>query len=220
MSKQKYKRKAHTKKWKGRPPKFYHPKFNEVAYVVCARFGAKTEELCELFGISDRTLYEWKKRYDDFARAIQKGKDEYDTREIEDSLRNRAKGYEFTETHIERTRVRLRRHGKFKWVPGEKVKTITKHIPSDPSSMFFWLTNRNRERWQNLRYVKKEVKSDIKEQKSLKVTLEQLQKLEVHELEALLNAAARLQPNELIDVAPNSGDDQDSSGMDDTEDSM
>ena len=43
-----------------------------------ARNGARDIDIAKKIGISKVTLYEWKKRFPEFAEALKKGKDEYD----------------------------------------------------------------------------------------------------------------------------------------------
>jgi len=64
---------------------------------------------------------------------------------VEQSLYQRAIGYEYTET---------RTYGKVRTVEGkqeviaEKMETIRKQVAPDVTAQIFWLCNRDREKWQ------------------------------------------------------------------------
>lgn len=61
--------------------------------------GLTDEQIAENIGIHTATIYDWKKRYSEFADALKKGKDVAD-REVENALYKRALGYEYVETKI------------------------------------------------------------------------------------------------------------------------
>lgn len=130
----------------GRPTK-YKEDYNEKAFIACAELGADDKTLAKLFDVNVSNLNEWKKKYDDFRESIKKGKDIFDTEKVEKSLLQRALGYTYTET---KTEVTKNKAGK---VTRTKVTTFTKHMAPDPTCKIFWLKNRNKDRWKDIKAV-------------------------------------------------------------------
>jgi hypothetical protein len=120
-----------------RPPK-YKDEFAEQAEKQCSMYGAEDKHLAKFFNVTERTINRWKDDYEKFCHSLKKGKDEFDTREIEVALRERAKGYSHPDVHISNYQGEI------------TITEITKHYPPDPTSIIFWLCNRNRERWQSV----------------------------------------------------------------------
>lgn len=113
----------------------YQERYAEMAEKAC-KAGFTDQELADLFGVSVRTINNWKIEHVEFCAALKTGKDEADER-VERSLFARATGYEHDEIDI---RV----------VDGKIVKTpIRKHYPPDATSMIFWLKNRKPEQWRD-----------------------------------------------------------------------
>jgi hypothetical protein len=71
--------------------------------------------------------------------SIKKGKDEFDTGKVENSLLQSALGYEHPDVHISNYQGEI------------TVTPITKHYPPNPTSLIFWLKNRNKERWRDIK---------------------------------------------------------------------
>jgi hypothetical protein len=121
---------------KGQPTKF-KAEYIKQAEVACKNFGSTDLELAELFDVCEDTIYNWKKEHLDFFEAIKRGKEEYDTSRVVVALRERATGYSHDDVHISNFQ-------------GEITETeITKHYPPDPTSMIFWLKNRDPNRWRD-----------------------------------------------------------------------
>lgn len=118
----------------GRPTK-YKTEYNEQAYKLCL-LGHTDEELASFFEISESTLNNWKIEYPDFMESIKKGKEIADA-DVSVSLYQRALGYSHDDVDI-------------KAVNGEIVETpVIKHYPPDPTSMIFWLKNRQPKKWRD-----------------------------------------------------------------------
>ena len=75
---------------RGRPSR-YRPEFAEQAYNI-ALLGKTDEEIAASFGINPDTLYEWKKKYPEFAESIRLGKLPADGK-VARALYERAIGY-------------------------------------------------------------------------------------------------------------------------------
>ena len=135
----------------GRPTKYnpeYHPK---KAYELCYEFGSTDRQLAKFFEVDLATIHNWKKAYpEEFFSQIRAGKDYYNSKKMEKSLRKRGMGYRYTETIREmRTPTVINELGeKVQGTPKlQVVKTISKHIPGDVHAQKFWLTKRDPERW-------------------------------------------------------------------------
>lgn len=123
----------------GRPSK-YEEEYVEQVEKVCTLFGADDKKLAGFFKVSKRTINTWKKEHPEFLHSIKKGKDYYDTNNVEVSLRQRAEGYE---------------HEEIKFFSHEGVVTdervVTKHYPPETTAAIFWLKNRHPDRWRDIK---------------------------------------------------------------------
>jgi hypothetical protein len=102
--------------------------------------GASNDDLCKMLNVCMTTFQNWRKTKPEFARAINLGKHEADTRVVE-SLFNRAVGYSHKET-------KLASHmGRF---TGQVE--IDKHYPPEVNAIKLWLINREstKEKWQDV----------------------------------------------------------------------
>ena len=117
----------------GRPTKFTTIVKKQI--IKLSQDGWTDEEISQLVGISYVTFYDWKKNKPEFAKAIKDGKEEWDN-QIVQALRDRALGYSCPETKV------------FCNAMGEiTTKEVVKYYPPDPTSIIFWLSNRQRENW-------------------------------------------------------------------------
>lgn len=119
----------------GRPTE-YKEDYSQHAYNYCL-MGATNEKLAEFFKVSVATINNWKNVHPEFLDAIKKGRDIYDTETVEKSLLDRANGYTHKEQKV------FCNNGKI------VTKEVDKHYPPDPTSMIFWLKNRNPKRWRD-----------------------------------------------------------------------
>lgn len=107
-----------------------------------ARNGYTDEDIAQKMGISAVTLYEWKKRFPQIAKALKKGKDVIDD-EIEETLIKSAMGYSFDEVTKE---PRQNETGEVELVV---TKIVRKHQPPNVTALIFWLKNRRRDSWRD-----------------------------------------------------------------------
>lgn len=138
----------------------YKTKFAEVAYKLCKEKGYTDKQLAVHFKVSEATINNWKRRFLEFLESLKKGKDDFDSRVVEQSLLKRAVGYIYVETTREPC-VLIKRKGKkleiskvdFSNVRSEMVvtKTVTKDVAPDVTAQIFWLKNRQPERWRDTR---------------------------------------------------------------------
>lgn len=103
--------------------------------------GKTDTEIAEIFGICTKTLQNWRKKNPEFILSLNENwKDAADHR-VERSLYERACGYTHPET-------------KAQWVQDEQggrweYADYQRHYPPDPTSMIFWLKNRQPARWRD-----------------------------------------------------------------------
>lgn len=116
-------------------PSRYKAEFAEQAAKLC-RLGATDKELAEFFGVTEKTINNWKGAHSEFLQSLKAGKQMADA-EVADKLFQRAIGYSHPDTHI----------SNFQGVI--MVTPSTKHYPPDPTSMIFWLKNRRPDLWRD-----------------------------------------------------------------------
>ena len=132
----------------GRPTK-YKDEYNLQAEKMC-KLGATDIELADFFNVCEDTIYEWKNVYVAFSESIKKGKDIFDTRNVENSLRTRAQGLTVTEERQTTRKLKLDDQNPDE-IEGEIIDTtITKkELPPDTAAAIFWLKNRDSKRWKD-----------------------------------------------------------------------
>jgi hypothetical protein len=118
----------------GRPSK-YKPEFIKQAKKL-VMLGATDKQIADFFGISEVTLNAWKKKYPEFLKSLKQSKKMYDERVVR-SLWERATGYSHPDVHISNYQGKI------------TITDIIKHYPPDPTSMIFWLKNRDKENWRD-----------------------------------------------------------------------
>lgn len=161
----------------GRPSKknaFNTRTLNRLADVYSE--GYTDKELASLLSLTEQTVNNYKKLFPQFFESIKTGK-AIANGKVESGLYQRAIGYSFPSVHILRN--------------GEKIPVI-KHVPPDPAAAKFWLTNRERERWQEkidhevkgsvnikINYSKgdSEAQSELQSEKLIKETEEDINRL-------------------------------------------
>jgi transposase-like protein len=102
-----------------------------------AEQGLTDANIAYKLGIALSTFYDYQKKHPEFSEALREGKVVTDG-EIEESLRMRAKGFEFTEVKTEK------RNGKV-----VSVTETTKFFPPDVPAIKMWLGNRNPDEWRD-----------------------------------------------------------------------
>jgi hypothetical protein len=138
---------AENDKGPGRPTK-YDARYAKQAYNLCL-LGATDKDLATFFEVAESTIGEWKHAYPEFSVSIKRGKVEADA-VIAKSLYKRARGFIFTETVHEEIEIKVPGEGGKKVIqPATLKKTIRKFIAQDPTSMIFWLKNRQPKIWRD-----------------------------------------------------------------------
>lgn len=118
----------------GRPTK-YRPEYNAQASKLCA-LGATDADLADFFGVSVRTIDNWKVEHDGFLQSIKTAKEIADER-VERSLYQRAVGYQTDAVKI--------------FMPAGSSEPVyapyRENVPPDTTAAIFWLKNRKKEDW-------------------------------------------------------------------------
>jgi len=122
---------------RGRKPRFNKEMINQ-AYEYASQ-GLTQEEIAHNLGISERTFYEWLKKYPQLGEAVKKGKEEA-IHKVENALFKRAMGYEYQEIKVHRV---IRKDG----TVYERQEVMKKHMPPDTTAIIFFLKNRAPDRW-------------------------------------------------------------------------
>ena len=118
-------------------PSKYKEEYAEQAYKLCL-LGATDKDMADFFGVEESTINNWKKTKDGFLESLKSGKIMADA-EVANSLYNRAKGYD----HVNTKEVMK---------DGEPITLEEhKHIPADPTSIIYWLKNRQPDKWRDKR---------------------------------------------------------------------
>ena len=116
----------------GRPTKFNEDMIRQAE--ILAVKGFTDVEIGEVFDVTKQTINNWKKQYPTFFDSLKHGKEIADS-VVERCLFERACGYSHPDIHITNYQ-------------GEVIKTeLIKHYPPDPTSMIYWLKNRQPGKW-------------------------------------------------------------------------
>lgn len=129
----------------GVSPKLYNKKMaNRI--LMLTKLGAMQREIATAIGISVKTLESWLRDREDIREAYDKGRLIHD-HGVEESLLKRAMGYEYEETKIVSGVDSIGR-------PYEHTTVRMVQVLPDPTSMIFWLKNRNPAKWADTQHHK------------------------------------------------------------------
>ena len=149
-------------------PSKYKAEYVAQAEKLCA-LGATDVQLADFFGVTESTIYEWKKSHIKFSEALKVSKVAADTK-VERSLYERARGYSCPEDKV------FCSNGDVTVVP------TTKHYPPDTTACIFWLKNRKPDDWRDLRNVNIEIMTDQERMDRIDVLLQSVLDREVSEI--------------------------------------
>lgn len=127
------------------------------------RAGLTNEQICENLGISQQSFSNYMKRYEEFADAVDKGREPCEIH-VENALVKRALGYSYKEVTRERKQVINPETGE----PEYKLvvtKSVTKHVVPDVGACQYYLEHRAPKRWEKVpsAYIDSiQVNADIK----------------------------------------------------------
>lgn len=117
----------------GRPTKYEGEKTIKYA-VKLANLGATNDQIADFLEVNVDTLYEWGEKHPEFSESLKRAKEIHDDQLVEKSLLKRATGYI-------RTIERLDKDG--------CAVACQEELPPDPTSMIFWLKNRQPQKWRD-----------------------------------------------------------------------
>lgn len=122
------------------------PKLDLV--VGWCRRGLTNEQVADNLGISLQSFDNYMKRYEEFADAVDKGREPCEIH-IENALVKRALGYSYKEVTRERKLVRNPETGEdeYKLVV---TKSVTKHVIPDVGAQQYYLEHRAPKRWEKV----------------------------------------------------------------------
>lgn len=139
----------------GRPTK-YKEEFNDQVEKLC-KLGATDKEIADFFDIAESTVNEWKHTYPKFSESIKRGKTEADAM-VASKLYHRAIGYEHADVDI-------------KMYEGGIIETpLIKHYPPDPTSIIFWLKNRQPGKWRDKQEIDQKTEQKTEHSGSIRFT--------------------------------------------------
>jgi hypothetical protein len=131
------------KQSRGRPTK-YRAEYVQQAHKLSIK-GFIDREIADFFKVQESTITRWKQKHSDFCTSLKRGKYEFDTGKVVNSLLRRALGYQYKEETQELTRPDPKT-GERKLIT---TKVVIKEIAPDPTSMIFWLKNRQSDEWRD-----------------------------------------------------------------------
>lgn len=127
---------------RGRPT-LYREEYAEQATKLCL-LGATDADLANFFDVAVSTVALWKVEHPNFSDALKAGKDKADAN-VARSLYQRATGYSHPDVHVSNYKGEI------------TITPLIKHHAPDPTSMIFWLKNRQPKKWRD----RIEVESDV-----------------------------------------------------------
>lgn len=127
----------------------YKPEYAGIAAKLALE-GKIDTQIAEILGVSNATVYNWKNQFPAFLEALKLSKDIVDAK-VAKSLFDRAMGYSHPEEKIF-----------YDSKSGDVVvHETTKQYAPDPTSMIFWLKNRQPDEWRDKREVDHTVAGNI-----------------------------------------------------------
>ena len=134
-----------SKPRRNKPKVGYQPDFDRMAYEMTKR-GLILGDIAKVFNVgSTKTVDRWIENHPSFREAIARGRDDYNSTHVENSLVKRAMGYQYTEETVEKRP--MWNYETHDWDEKTITKSVTKEVPPDPNSIFYYLGNRQRDRW-------------------------------------------------------------------------
>ena len=168
--------KKKTTKKIGRTSK-YKPKYAEVAERLCQEKGYTDKNLAIHFKVSEATINRWKNEFCEFCESLKKGKDDFDSRVVEQALLKRAVGYSYVETTRELQSENEEviddedEESEISIQTLAVTKKVTKHMAPDVTAEIFWLKNRQPQRWSDMKEIEHRIKGITEP-----LTLEEMEK--------------------------------------------
>jgi len=118
---------------------------------VCEKLykkGYTDKQVAEILDVKEQTINNWKIAHPIFFESLKDWKLEAD-RKVEEALYQRACGYESYDYKVVSDGGNM----------GSHVEEVKKHVPADPTSMIFWLKNRQPDQWREKNHVEFDYKN-------------------------------------------------------------
>ena len=132
---------------------------------MCREKGYTDKNLAIHFKVSETTINRWKNEFCEFCESLKKGKDDFDSRVVEQALLKRAVGYGYVET----TRELQAENGEYTDEESEisiqtlvVTKKVNKHMAPDVTAQIFWLKNRKPQRWSDMKEIEHRIEDITK----------------------------------------------------------
>lgn len=138
--------KVKPKKRACRPTNF--GKVNPRAVELLCRRGFTDKEIGMCLHVTLQTWTLWKKKNTELFASLKDWKHKADT-DIVRSLYERGKGYNHPETKAQWVTDDILVDSEWKKVGRWEYAEMIKHYPPDPTSMIFWLKNRDKKNWRD-----------------------------------------------------------------------
>ena len=139
----------------------YKKEYDDKAYKL-SLLGSTDKEIAGILEVTVSTLNLWKKNHKTFSESLKKGKDDADAN-VTKSLYQRAMGYSHKEEHATAVKGKI------------VIKIVEKFYPPDPTSMIFWLKNRQPRKWRDVQTHKFDFVVDDKKKAKAKAALKEAQ---------------------------------------------
>ena len=133
----------------GRPSSFKE-EYCEIARKL-KLLGADEVRIARILGVSDKTIANWKNQFPQFLQALKDGSDGADFN-VANALYEKAIGYEQTITKTDKD--------------GEEYTETIKN-PPDTTAAIFWLKNRQKDQWRDVRHNEHKLTTEISEQERI-----------------------------------------------------
>lgn len=115
-----------------------------------ARDGLFDEHIAKNMGVSEATLYNYKKKYPEIKEALKRGKEVVDI-EVENALFKKALGYNVTVQKAIKVKDKIYDENGKKISETERIEYADEevHVPADTTAQIFWLKNRRKQQWRD-----------------------------------------------------------------------
>lgn len=137
-----------AKRGRGQPTKYTEATRRKLELLYGAGF--TDAQVAQVLNITTRTLEGWRAKNEEYFRLLKDWKYRADG-EVERSLYERACGYTCRDKKPQwvESDIYDEETGTWKKVGRWEYAEFFKHYPPDPTSMIFWLKNRQRDRWRD-----------------------------------------------------------------------
>lgn len=110
--------------------------------------GAELDDIADKLGIHRSTLFDYQKKYKDFADALKRGKEIMDG-EVENSLIKECVGYFYDETTTTTTAIVDKRTGEITDLEKVETRKVHKYARPSATAIAYYLNNREPKKWKN-----------------------------------------------------------------------